>query len=91
MAKGSEVKQIVFSMKIIVEIMAIQYCMLRLVFFKFLSHTDTVYVQIAEYASASVFIRYPGANKILVVTIVTGSPQHSAHMYIMCSTSGGHC
>ena len=42
MVKGSEVMQIVFSMKSRVEIRAIQYCMLDLVFFKVLSHTDTV-------------------------------------------------
>ena len=65
MVKGSEVMQIVFSMKIRVEIMAIQsrYCMLELVFFKVLSHTDTVHV--AEDASESAFITYlrlPGAS-----------------------------
>ena len=52
------------------------YCMFRLVFLKALPHTDTVHV--AEYASKSVFIRYPGADEILVVT---GSPQNSAYMY----------
>ena len=56
MAKSSEVMQIVFSMKSRVEIMAIHYCMLELVFFKVLSHTDTVHV--AEDASESAFIRY---------------------------------
>ena len=40
---------IVFSMQRTVEIMAVHYCMLKLVFFKVLSHTDTVHV--AEYAS----------------------------------------
>ena len=56
MVKDSEVMQIVFSMKSRVEIMAIQsrYCMLELVFFKVLSHTDTVHV--AEDASESAFI-----------------------------------
>ena len=39
MAKGSEVMQIVFSMKCWVEIMVIHYGMLELVFFKVLSHT----------------------------------------------------
>ena len=52
------------------------YCMLKLVFFKVLSHTDTVHV--AEDASGSAFIRYPGADEI-----VTGSPQNSAYMYII--------
>ena len=41
--------KIVFSMRSRVEIMAIQYCMLELVFFKVLSHTDTAHV--AEDAS----------------------------------------
>ena len=44
MIKGLEVMQIMFSMKSRVEIMAIHYCMLELVFFKVLSHTDTVHV-----------------------------------------------
>ena len=52
--------------------MAIQYCMLEIVFFKVLSHTDTVHV--AEDASESAFIRYPGADKI-----VAGSPQNSVY------------
>ena len=77
MAKGSEVMQIVFSMKSRVEIMAIHYCMLELVFFKVLSHTDTVHV--AEDASESAFIRYPGADEIHVVA---GSPQNSLYMYM---------
>ena len=76
MVKGSEVMQIVFSMKIRVEIMAIHYCMLELVFFKVLSHVDPVHV--AEDASESAFIRYPGADEI-----VTGSPENSTHMHIM--------
>ena len=46
MVKGSEVMQIVFSMKSRVEIMAIHYCMLELVSFKVLSHTDTVHVAV---------------------------------------------
>ena len=64
MAKGSEVMQIVFSMKSRVEIMAMHYCMLELVFFKVLSHTDTVHV--AEDASESAFIRYPGADSAVL-------------------------
>ena len=41
------------------------YCMLELVsVFKVLSHTDTVHV--AEDASESAFIRYPGADEIHV-------------------------
>ena len=76
MVKGSKVMQIVFSMKRRVEIMAIHFCMLELVFFKVLSHTDTVHE--AEDASESPFIKYPGADEI-----VTGSPQNSAYMYIM--------
>ena len=61
-----------------VEITAIHYCMLELVFFKVLSHTDTVHA--AEDASESAFIRYmyAGADEI-----VTCSPQNSAYMYIM--------
>ena len=55
-------------MKSRVEIMAIHYCILELVFFKVLSRTDAVHA--AEDASESAFIRYPGADKI-----VTGSPQ----------------
>ena len=59
--------------------MAIQYCMLQLVFFKVLSRTDTEHE--AEDASESAFIRYPGADGI-----VAGSPQNSAYystvMYI---------
>ena len=35
--------EIVFSMKSKIEIMPIHYCMLELVFFKVLSHVDTVY------------------------------------------------
>ena len=54
MVKGSEVMQIVFSMKSRVEIMAIHYCMLELVFFKVPSHTDTA--RVAEDASESAFI-----------------------------------
>ena len=78
MVKGLEVMQIVFSMKSRVEIMAIQsrYCMLELVFFKVLSHTDTVHV--AEDASESGFIRYPGVAD----EIVAGSPQNSVYMYM---------
>ena len=75
MAKGSEVMQIMFSMKSRVGIMAIHYCMLELVFFKVLSHTDTVHV--AEDASESAFIRYPGADEI-----VAGIPQNSVYMYM---------
>ena len=71
MVKGSEVMQIVFSMKSRVEIMAIHYCMLELVF-KVPSHTGTVHV--AEDASESALVRYPGANEI-----VTGSPQNHVH------------
>ena len=74
MAKGLEVMQIVFSMKSRVEIMAIHYCMLELVFFKVLSHTDTVHV--AEDASESAFIRYPGAEER-----VAGRPQNYVNMY----------
>ena len=49
--------------------------MLELVFFKVLSHTDTVHV--AEYATGeSAFIRYPGADEIVV-----GSPQNSVYSY----------
>ena len=79
MAKGSEVMQIVFSMKSRVEIMAMHYCMLELVFFKVLSHTDTVHV--AEDASESAFIRYPGADEIHV-HVVADSPQNFVYMYI---------
>ena len=43
--------QIVFSMKSRVEIMAIHYCMLELVFLKVRSHTDPVHV--AEDANES--------------------------------------
>ena len=71
--------QIVFSMKSREEIMAIQYCMLELVFFKVLSHTDTVHI--AEDASESAFIRYPGADEI-----VAGSPQNSVYMYMYMYT-----
>ena len=49
--------------------------MLELVFFKVLSHTDTVHV--AEDASESAFIRYPVADEI-----VAGSPQNSVYMYM---------
>ena len=65
------------SMKRRVEIMAIQYCMLELVFFKVLCHTDIVHVK--EDASESAFIRYPGADEI-----VAGSPQNSMY-YSTCS------
>ena len=64
MVKGSEVMQIVFSMKSRVEIMAIHFFIffaLELVFFKVLSHPDTVHV--AEDASESAFIRYPRAGR----------------------------
>ena len=54
--------------------MAIQYCMLELVFGKVLSHTGTVHV--GEDASESAFIRYPGAEGI-----VTGSPQNYVNIY----------
>ena len=76
MVKGSEVMQ----MQRRVEIMAVHYCMLKLVFFKVLSHTDTVHV--AEDASESAFIRYPvhGADEI-----VTGSPQNSAYICRTCT------
>ena len=50
--------------------------MLKLVFFKVLSHTDTVH-DVAEDASESAFIRYPGADEI-----VAGSPQNSVYMYM---------
>ena len=76
MVKGSEVMQIVFSMKSSEEIMAIQYCMLELVFFKVLSHTDTVH-DVAEDASESAFSRYPGADEL-----VAGSPQNSVYMNV---------
>ena len=56
--------------------MAIQYCMLELVFFKVLSHTDTVH-DVAEDAGESAFSRYPGADEV-----VAGSPQSSVYMYI---------
>ena len=60
--------------------MAIHYCMVDLVFFNVLSQTDTVHV--AEDASESAFIRYPGADEI-----VTGSLQtDSAYMYIIHDT-----
>ena len=77
MVKGWEVMQIVFSMKSRVKIMTIQsqYCILELVFFKLLSHTDTVHV--AEDASESAFIRYPVADEI-----VAGGPQNSVYMYM---------
>ena len=56
MVKGLklEAMQIVFPKKSRVEIMAIHYCVAELVFFKVLSHTDTVHV--AEDASESAFI-----------------------------------
>ena len=73
MVKGSEIMQIVFSVKARVEIMAIQYCILELFFFKVLSHTDTVHV--AEDASESAFIRYLGADEI-----VAGSSQNSVYI-----------
>ena len=76
MAKDSEVMQIQFSMKSRVEIMAIQHCKLELVFFKILSHTDTV--DVAEDESESAFMRYPGVDGI-----VTGNPQNSVYLYIM--------
>ena len=53
--------------------MAIHYCMLELVLFKVLSHTDTV----AEDASESALVRYPGANEI-----GTGSPQKHVHVHV---------
>ena len=65
------------SMKSRVEIMAIQCCMLELVFFKVRSHTDTVHV--AEDTSESAFIRYSGADEI-----VAGSPQNSVY-YSTCA------
>ena len=58
MVMGSEVMQIEFSMESRVEIMAIHYCTLKLVFGKVLSHVATVHV--AEDTSESAFIRYPG-------------------------------
>ena len=80
MLKGSEVMQIVLSMKSWEEIMAVHYCMLELVFFKVLSHTDTVHV--VNYVSEAAFIRgYPGVDEI-----VMGSPQYSAFMYILHDT-----
>ena len=79
MVKGSEVMQIVFSMKSRVEIMAIQYCMLELVFFKVLSHTDTVH-HVAEDASESAFIRYHQVSR--TDEVVAGSPQNSVYMYM---------
>ena len=79
MVKASEVMQIVLSMKSWEEIMAVHYCMLELVFFKVLSHTDTVHV--VEDVSESAFIRYPGVDEI-----VMGSPQYSAFMYILHDT-----
>ena len=65
-------------MKSRVEIMAILYCVLELVFFKGLSHTDAAHG--AEYTCESDFtcVRYPGANEI-----VTGSPQNAEYMYIV--------
>ena len=56
--------------------------MLKLVFVKVtsyvLSHTDHHHtVHVAEDASESAFIRYPGADEI-----VTGSPQNFAYMYM---------
>ena len=55
----------------------VQYCMVELVFYKVLSHTDTVHV--AEDATGeSAFIRYPGADEIVV-----GSPQNS--VYYICT------
>ena len=53
--------------------------LLELVFFKVISHTDTVHV--AEDASESAFTKYPGADEM-----VTGSPQNSRYMYIMHAT-----
>ena len=79
MVKGSEVMQIVFSTIRRVEIMAIHYCMFKLVFSKVLSHTDTVHE--AEDASEPAFMnmRYPGVDEILTV-----SPQtDSVYMYII--------
>ena len=73
MVKGSEVMQIVFSMKSRVEIMEYILCA-RTRLLKVVSHPDTVHD--AEDASESAFIRYPGADEI-----VMGSPQNSAYMY----------
>ena len=41
---GGHALQIAFSMKSRVQIISILYCMVELVFFKVLSHTDTVHV-----------------------------------------------
>ena len=79
MVKGSGVMQIVFSMKGREEIMAIQYCMLELVFFKVLSHTDTVH-DVAKDASESASSRYPGVDEV-----VAGSPQTPFTCTIMYS------
>ena len=49
-------------MKSRVQIIAIHYCTVELVFLKVLSHTDTVHV--AGDVSESAFIRYPGADEI---------------------------
>ena len=60
--------------------MAIHYRMVKLVSFNVLSQTDTVHV--AEDASESAFITYPGADEI-----VTGSPQTDyAYMYTIHDT-----
>ena len=82
MVKGSEVTETLFSMKSKVEIMAIHYCMREHVFFKILSHTDTVHVAEEDDASKSAFFiyMYPEADEIR--TALTGSPQNSAYMYM---------
>ena len=72
MVKGSEVMQIVFSMKSRVEIMALHVhcCMLELIFLKVLSHTGTV----AEDASESALVRFPG--RTLGDTVRSGAEEH---------------
>ena len=47
-----------------VEIVATHYSMLELIFFKVLSHTDTVR-HVAEDASESAFTKYSGADEIV--------------------------
>ena len=78
MVKGLEIMQEGFSTKSRVGIRTMHYCMLELVFFKVLSHTDTAHV--ADDGSESGYVRYPvhGADEI-----VTGSPQNSPYMYSM--------
>ena len=60
--------------------MAIHFRMVKPVSFNVFSQTDTVHV--AEDASESAFIRYPGADEI-----VTGSPQTDySYTYIIHDT-----